>query len=77
MDDPADVDVKQMEHWAAQFDSWDVVDLTCNNLFRKTPFAHAKVFEWAGREEEFIKRAGFALMATLALQDKGLDNVFL
>jgi 3-methyladenine DNA glycosylase AlkD len=74
IDRPAEVTEEQMEQWAAGFDSWDIVDQACNNLFRKTPFAHDKAVEWADRKEEFVKRAGFALMAVLAVHDKVADN---
>ena len=68
----------QMEAWVRDFDSWDVCDLCCLNLFRKTRFAYRKAIEWSAREEEFVKRAGFALMATLAVHDKREnDSVFL
>ena len=67
----------QMEAWVKGFDSWDVCDLCCMNLFRKTHFAYRKAIEWSAREEEFVKRAGFALMATLAVHDKKEnDSVF-
>ena len=59
-----------MERWAADFDSWDVCDACCGDLFDKTPFAYRKAAEWSAREEEFVKRAGFALMAYLAVHDK-------
>src|SRR5947207_4324215 len=70
IDDPSQVTEAQMEAWAAEFDSWDLVDQCCGNLFDRTPFAYAKAAEWAGREEEFVKRAGFAMMAELAVHDK-------
>jgi 3-methyladenine DNA glycosylase AlkD len=70
VDVPAEVTEDQMEAWASEFDSWDVVDQSCSNLFCRTPFAYAKATEWAGREGEFVKRAGFALMAALAVHDK-------
>jgi 3-methyladenine DNA glycosylase AlkD len=70
IDDPAQVTEEQMEAWAADFDSWDVVDNSCGSLFDKTPFAWRKAEEWSAREEEFVKRAGFALMAYLAVHDK-------
>jgi len=70
IDDPAAVNAQQMESWAKDFDSWAVVDGACNNLFRKTAFAHRKAIEWAKREEEFVKRAGFSMMACLAVHDK-------
>jgi 3-methyladenine DNA glycosylase AlkD len=70
VDDPQEVTVRQMENWVKDFDSWDVCDQCCSNLFDKTSFAHRKAAEWASRKEEFVKRAGFALMAALAVHDK-------
>jgi 3-methyladenine DNA glycosylase AlkD len=77
VDDPGQVTAEQMEEWAADFDSWDIVDNTCGDLFDRTPFAYQKAVEWAGRDEEFVKRAGFALIARLAVHDKATpDRVF-
>lgn len=70
VDDPARVTEAQMERWVRQFDSWDVCDQCCGNLFDKTPLAYSKAIEWSKREKEFEKRAGFALMAYLASHDK-------
>jgi len=70
IDDPEKVTEKQMESWAADFDSWDIVDQVCSSLFDKTPFAYAKAVEWSSREEEFVKRAGFVLMAALSVHDR-------
>lgn len=68
---------EEIEDWARDFNSWDLVDQTCNNLIRKTDFAHDLALEWSSREEEFIRRAGFSLMAVLAVHDKGVsDGVF-
>jgi 3-methyladenine DNA glycosylase AlkD len=48
------------------------------NLFDRTGFAYPKAIEWSSREEEFVKRAGFALMAALAFHDKNAgDKAFL
>ncbi len=78
VDEPKKVTEDQLERWVADFDSWDVCDQCCSNLFDKTEFAHRKAVEWAGREEEFVKRAGFALMAALAVHDKRApDEAFL
>jgi len=78
IDDPRQVTVDQMDKWVRDFDSWDVVDGSCGNLFDKTPFAVAKAKEWCTREEEFVKRAGFVLIAELAVHDKqAKDKVFL
>jgi 3-methyladenine DNA glycosylase AlkD len=74
IEDPQQVTLQQMEGWAKDFDSWDVCDQCCSNLFDKTPFAHQKALEWSSRKEEFVKRAGFALMATLAVHDKKAKN---
>jgi 3-methyladenine DNA glycosylase AlkD len=77
VDDPRQVTIAQMEKWVRNFDSWDVVDGCCGNLFDKTPFAVAKAKEWCKREGEFEKRAGFVLMAELAVHDKrAKDRVF-
>lgn len=68
----------QMEEWVRDFDSWDVCDQCCMNLFDRTGFAYPKAIEWSSREEEFVKRAGFALMAVLAFHDKKAgDEAFL
>jgi 3-methyladenine DNA glycosylase AlkD len=78
VDDPEKVSEDQMERWAADFDSWDVVDGCCANLFDKTEFAVRKAYEWSERKEEYIKRAGFVLMAEMAVHDKNaLDKTFL
>jgi 3-methyladenine DNA glycosylase AlkD len=60
----------QMDAWVVDIDSWDVCDQLCMNLFGDTPLAWGKALEWARREEEYVKRAGFALMAVLAWHDK-------
>jgi len=70
IDDPEKVTGRQMETWAADFDSWDVVDQVCSNLFDQTGLAYSKAVEWSEREEEFVKRAGFVLMAALSVHDK-------
>ncbi len=70
IDKPEMVTELQMESWVKDFDSWDVCDLCCSDLFDRTKFAHQKAVEWSGREEEFVKRAGFTLMAALAVHDK-------
>ncbi len=70
IDDPKMVTDEQMEKWVKDFDSWDVCDQCCSNLFDKTKFAHDKAIEWSKRREEFVRRAGFTLMAALAVHDK-------
>src|SRR2546428_9817975 len=70
IDDPRQVTLAQMEKWVRDFDSWDVVDGCCGNLFDKSPVAIGKAKEWCRREAEYEKRAGFVLMAELAVHDK-------
>lgn len=70
VDEPDAVTPEQMDAWAADFESWDVCDQVCGNLFDRTPHAYEKALEWSRDEREFVKRAGFALMATLAWHDK-------
>ncbi len=78
IDEPEKVTAQQMEHWVAGFDSWDVCDQACTRLFDRTPYAFEKAVEWSHRDEEFVKRAGFALMAGLAAHDKtATDDRFL
>jgi 3-methyladenine DNA glycosylase AlkD len=78
IDDPAKVTERQMESWVADFDSWDLCDQCCGNLFDRLPFAYGKAMEWADRDEEFVKRAAFALVAWSAVHDKTADDrVFL
>lgn len=67
---PEMVTEEQLESWVRDFDSWDVCDQCCSNLFDKTEFAHEKAVELSRRKEEFVRRAGFALMAALAVHDK-------
>lgn len=58
IDDPNSVTEKQMEEWVTDFNSWDICDQCCSNLFDKTKYAYKKVTEWSGRNEEYVKRAG-------------------
>jgi 3-methyladenine DNA glycosylase AlkD len=70
VDDPARVTAEQMDNWRAGFDNWAIVDTACFKLFDQTPHAFAKIGEWAGLNDEFGRRAAFALLACLALHDK-------
>jgi len=70
IDDPKKVTADQMDKWAEDFDSWDICDQACTSLFDLSPLAWKKVFEWAERDEEFVKRAAFSLIAGLAVHDK-------
>ncbi len=77
VDEPGLVTENQMEKWVKEFDSWDICDQCCMNLFAKTPFAYEKVKEWSTRPDVFVKRAAFALMACLAWNDKKANNAAL
>ena len=78
VDVPDEVTEEQMEAWVLDFDSWDVCDQVCMNLFDKTTLVWKKIHDWSDREEEFVKRAAYALIACLAVHDKGAsDEVFI
>jgi 3-methyladenine DNA glycosylase AlkD len=74
IDDPARVTAAQMNAWARGFENWADCDTTCFHLFDKTPFAWAKARQWSTSPHEFVKRAAFALMASLALHDKAAPD---
>jgi 3-methyladenine DNA glycosylase AlkD len=74
IDEPEAVTEEQMEAWVRDFDSWDVCDQVCMNLFDKVPLAWQKISDWSEREEEFTKRAAFALIACLAWHDKRAED---
>jgi 3-methyladenine DNA glycosylase AlkD len=74
VEDRAAVDAEQLDAWAADLDSWDLCDQVCQNLVRHTPHAWAKALEWSGRDEPFVRRAGFAVMAGLAVADGRSDD---
>jgi 3-methyladenine DNA glycosylase AlkD len=70
IDDPQQITSEQMDAWAEDFDSWDICDQACTSLFDLSPLAYKKVFQWADKEKEFVKRAAFSLIAGLAVHDK-------
>jgi len=74
IDDPKIVTKEQMEKYVNDFNSWDLCDHTCGHLFDKTPYAYEKAKAWTKRSGEFQKRAGFALIAWLAVHDKKKDD---
>lgn len=74
IDAPKLVTEAQMDSWAKDFDCWEVCDQCCMKLFKKTRFAYSKAVVWSARNEEFVKRAGFVLMACLAIADKKADD---
>ena len=74
VDDPARVTRSQMDRWSRDFDNWGICDTVCFFLFDRTPHAWAKVESWSDARGEFVKRAAFALLASLALHDKSAGN---
>ncbi len=70
VDDPAKLTEEQMEDWVKDINSWDVCDQVSMNLFEKNPLAWKKIVDWSKREEEFVKRTAFSLIACLAWHDK-------
>lgn len=75
IDEPVEVTASQMEQWVRGFDNWDVCDGTCCHLFVFCEPAWRKAIEWSRRDAEFVKRAGFALMAYLAYRDKNASDL--
>ena len=74
IDEPAKVTRRQMNAWARDFDSWDVCDQACGNVFRYTPHAWAMAEKWSSARAEFVRRAGFSLMAGLAGKAKDVPD---
>jgi len=78
LDEPARVTPEQMDRWCRDFDSWAICDTACFHLFDRTPHAWKKVRTWSANRDEFVKRAAFALLASLAVHDKAAgDEQFL
>jgi 3-methyladenine DNA glycosylase AlkD len=74
VDEPAEVTPVQMDRWCRDFDSWALCDTVCFHLFDHTPHAFTKVKRWAGRKDEFVRRAAFALLASLAVHDRRAED---
>ena len=70
IDEPDKLTEAQMEDWVKGINSWDVCDQVCMNLFEKSPLAWQKIIDWSAREEEFVKRTAYSLLACLAWHDK-------
>lgn len=78
VDEPRQVTAAQMNRWCRDFDSWAICDSVCFHLFDRTPHAWRKVRQWAGQRGEFTRRAGFALLWSLAAHDRTApDEAFL
>jgi 3-methyladenine DNA glycosylase AlkD len=74
IDDPKLLTKNQMDDWVKDFNSWDLCDQCCNNLFVYSRHAYDKALEWHTAKDEFTKRAGFVLMAVMAVHKKDFDD---
>ena len=74
VDDGSATTRSQLEAWALDFDSWALCDGCCQDLIPRTPWAWELAFEWSHRPEEFVKRAGFAVLAKLAVHDRSAPD---
>jgi len=72
--EPDKLTESQMEDWVVDINSWDICDQVCMNLFEKSAYVEQKIYEWSEREEEFVKRTAFALIACLAWHDKDASD---
>jgi len=68
--DPKKITEKEMDEWVGDFDSWDVCDQVCGNVFDKTKYVKKKIVAWTKDKREFVRRAGFVLMAAAAVHLK-------
>jgi 3-methyladenine DNA glycosylase AlkD len=74
VDDPKAVTSAQMDAWVADFDSWDLCDQACANLFARTPFVEEKILQWAEDDREFVRRAAFALLVGYTVHGKNVED---
>lgn len=74
VEDPSQLTPEQMDNWTAEFNSWDICDQCCNNLFSLAPFVRNKISVYCNDERQFVRRAGFVLMATLAVHAKEITD---
>lgn len=75
--DPSALTGSDADAWCADFDNWAICDTACFHLLDRTPYAWAKVAQWAPDRRTFVRRAGFALIWALSTHDKAAaDTVF-
>jgi 3-methyladenine DNA glycosylase AlkD len=72
--DASELRPEDMDAWCREFDNWALCDTLCFHLFDRSPHAFARVEAWATEPDEFVKRAAFALLASLALHDRRADD---
>ena len=76
--DPKQLKKSTMNVWVKDFDNWAICDGVCMHCFRDTPYAQELALKWVKQKQEFVRRAGFTLIATLCVNDKKADDaVFL
>jgi len=74
VDEPHLVTMEQMESWVMAFDSWDICDIVTDDLFIHVSNMLELIPRWAIREEEFVKRAAFAMIAALVVHRKDISD---
>jgi 3-methyladenine DNA glycosylase AlkD len=75
--DPATIPRAQIEAWVTDVTSWDVGDFAAD-LFVRTPHRDGLIDTWATRDEPFVKRCAFAMIARRAVSNPAADDeVFL
>ncbi len=72
--DPARLTRRQMNAWAATFENWADCDTACFHLFDRSPLAGEMVLAWAPSSKMLVRRAAFALIASIALHDKAAGD---
>jgi len=71
---PDKITEQQMESWVKEFDTWEICDSFCMGFFTKSQHAEIKAFQWSTNKHQFIKRAGFAIMAAYGFSHKLAEN---
>ena len=74
VNDPAAVTSAEMDRHVRDFDNWAICDTVCFHLWDKSPLAWRKIRQWSMHRDEFVKRAAYALIASIALHDKKAPN---
>jgi 3-methyladenine DNA glycosylase AlkD len=76
VDDPEQVSRAQMDAWVADFDSWDLCDQVCNNLFRSVSGVDQAARLWARARDAYVKRAAFTTVAVQAVHDEDRPDTY-
>lgn len=64
---PATITRTQLNKWVADLNSWDICDACACHLFSKVKNPIALAEKWIKKEDEFVRRAGFATLCFLAM----------